>query len=102
MSKIKIYHAFPANFNCDETPMSNYTEIAEVDCAQDIVKKVDVFVLLDYAYSKSQNITSSWLENDGVRPLTDNTKIRSTSTGDILEYDGKKYRCEWIGWKEIN
>lgn len=101
MSIIKIYHAYPPNFDCQDVPMSNYKEIAEVDCMQDIAKEVDVNILLDYAYNRSQNISKNWFENEGIKPLNGNKYSRSTTTGDILEFNGVKYRCEWIGWKRL-
>lgn len=99
MSTIKIYHATPPNFDCRNVPMSDYKEVAEVDCTQDIA--VDVLILLDYAYNCSQNITTNWMKNSGVKPLNGIEKARSTSTGDILELNGEKYRCEWVGWQKI-
>lgn len=101
MTFIKVYHAYPPNFDCQDVPMSNYKEIAEIDCTQDIAKSVDIDILLDYAYNCSQNVTTNWLKNIGVKPLNGNKHSRSTSAGDILELNGNKYRCEWVGWKKI-
>lgn len=101
MKKAKIYHAYPPNFDCLDVPMTNYKEIAEVKYEADIEEGSDVDIILDYAYSVSQNVTQNWLGGVAVSPLNGIKHSRSTSTGDIVEIDSIKYRCEWIGWKKI-
>lgn len=101
MKKAKVFHAYPPNFDCEDVPMSNYKEIAEVDLSMDVEDSATIDIALDYVYSISQNVTTNWIENIGVKGLNGNKHSRSTSTGDIVEVDGKKYRCEWIGWKRL-
>jgi hypothetical protein len=102
MKKAKIYHAYPPNFDCRDIPDSNYQEIAEVVYEHDIVDDAQINIVLDYVYAVSQNVTDNWCNGIGVTPLNNREHSRSTSTGDVIEIDGGKYRCEWIGWKKIN
>lgn len=100
--KAKIYHAFPPNFECLNVPETDYKEIAEVSFEHDIEKCADIDIILDYVYNVSQNVTENWLNGVAVKPLDGRKFSRSTSTGDIVEVNGTKYRCEWIGWKKIS
>jgi len=102
MKRAKVLHASPPNFNCQSLPLSNYNEIAEVVIEQDILNEEQIHILLDYVYAMSQNVTQNWLKNIGVKALNGIEQSRSTSTGDIIEIDGDKYRCEWVGWKKLD
>ena len=54
---------------------------------------------LDEAYALTNHIDSDWTLNDRVRALAG--AHRSTSVGDMLEYDGDYYAVEAHGFKRI-
>jgi hypothetical protein len=55
---------------------------------------------LDIAYELTNNIDGSWTENENVRSFI-GCVARSSSIGDILEKDGKKYIVARVGFIEI-
>jgi len=87
----KIYQAQKGNFFADIIPASEYILVAEVEANS-----------LDEAYSKSQNISKSWLKNNGVK--SEYTNCRSTSVGDIIysEEEKKGYLVDMVGFKNVD
>ena len=68
--------------------LGNYDKVAEVDTFD-----------LDVAYRLTNHIHESWTENEGVTAIAE--KVRSTSIGDILEVDGKRYVVDRVGFAEL-
>jgi hypothetical protein len=65
---------------------------------------------LEYAYRWTQNIMDSWslkMENDGnddvtvLAPRPDGMGLRSTSMGDFMVFEGKKYKVAMVGFEEL-
>ena len=54
---------------------------------------------LDMAFTLTNHIDESWTKNVRVDPLL--TKVRSTSIGDILVKDNKKYVVGMVGFDEL-
>jgi len=54
---------------------------------------------LDKAFELTNNITHSWTNNRDVKPFL--TECRSTSTGDIMEKNGRRYVVAAVGFVEI-
>ena len=120
MKKVTVIHAA-----FEETPVT----VAEVNLPWEVISEADtVNQVLEYAYRWTNNIQGSWsrdkiltddkgetYHNNGdynlnVKVLTPlhvskNTGqemgLRSTSMGDIMEFDGKKYKVDAVGFKEI-
>lgn len=94
MSLFRVYHAKDPRFGIGEPPVfpEEYTHVADVpDCDHP-----------DFAYRLTQNIDSSWHEEDRfVQALAG--PCRSTSVGDVLvdDTEGRVYRCLPIGWEDI-
>lgn len=63
--------------------------------------------VLNKAFELTNNIHSSWLENEGVTPINPHVSPlgthgrRSTSVGDVIVVSGTPYVCAPIGWVEI-
>ena len=70
--------------------MSKYTKVAHVESDS-----------LDKAYELTNNISSSWTENENVRSLK-GSRVRSTSVGDVMELNGVFYIVASIGFSKIN
>ena len=119
MKKVTVIHAA-----FEETPVI----VAEVNLPWEVISEADtVNQVLEYAYRWTNNIQGSWSRdkiltgdngetinngdyNDDVKVLTPlhvskNTGqemgLRSTSMGDMMEFDGKKYKVDMVGFKEI-
>ena len=119
MKKITVIHAA-----FEETPVT----VAEVNVPVETSAFGTTNQCLEYAYRWTNNIQGSWsrdkiltddkgetYHNNGdynlnVKVLTPlhvskNTGqemgLRSTSMGDIMEFDGKKYKVDIVGFKEI-
>jgi len=85
----KVYHADHPTFGLgkvQEFP-KDFTHVANVDTNN----LSDVFRLTNH-------IDGAWWENEGVEFIQ---QSRSTSVGDVVEHDGKFYRCEIFGWTEF-
>ena len=120
MKKITVIHAA-----FEETPVT----VAEVNVPWEVISEAtDANQCLEYAYRWTNNIQGSWsrdkiltddkgetYHNNGdynlnVKVLTPlhvskNTGqemgLRSTSMGDMMEFDGKKYKINLIGFEEM-
>ena len=119
MKKVTVIHAA-----FEETPVT----VAEVNLPWEVISEAtDANQCLEYAYRWTNNIQGSWSRdkiltgdngetinngdyNDDVKVLTPlhvskNTGqemgLRSTSMGDMMEFDGKKYKVAGFGFKEI-
>ena len=79
---------------------------------------MDTMEALEYAYRWTNNVMGSWsikeknLDGFGkngdynpdvtvMAPLVDGMGLRSTSMGDQMLFEGKKYKVEIMGFKEI-
>jgi hypothetical protein len=58
---------------------------------------------LEYAYELSQNMNiEGWLNNDNVDKVCEDSRIRSSSMGDVFETEnGDRYKISLIGFKKI-
>ena len=115
MKKVTVIHAA-----FEETPVT----VAEVNLPWEVISEADtVNQVLEYAYRWTNNIQGSWsmktefgdFKNNGDYnedvevmvdlPVSRNTAqvmgLRSTSMGDMMEFDGKKYKINLIGFEEM-
>lgn len=65
--------------------LGKYTKVAEVDSDN-----------LELAFELTNHIDRSWTENKNVKSLVDNP--RSTSVGDMMELDGRRYMVDSVGF----
>lgn len=56
---------------------------------------------LEEAFIKTNTVNNAWWKNEEVTTMFAGNACRSTSVGDVVMIDEKKYRCENAGWKEI-
>jgi len=56
---------------------------------------------LEEAFMKTNTINSAWWRNEEITPMFAGNTCRSTSVGDVVMVDEKKYKCEPVGWKEL-
>jgi len=75
-----------------------YQKIAYVS----VNKNLTLIEKLEQAFTKTNNIDCAWWENKEISALFAGKSCRSTSVGDIVMVDGKKYSCEDNGWKTLN
>lgn len=54
---------------------------------------------LDDAFRLTNNIESSWTENEGV--TAHGIRLRSSMVGDIFELNGEKFVCASIGFEKL-
>lgn len=92
---IRVFHdiKFTQNFLGEDNPKTiNLELVAEVDTND-----------LEKAYELTNNIDIPWVENKGVKAkiLTSKISYRSTSTGDLMEKDGKFFVVAECGFREV-
>ena len=56
--------------------------------------------VLEKVFELTNHIDSQWWDNDGVEVVGDNHH-RSTSVGDIVVTNEGTFRCENVGWHEL-
>jgi len=86
----KVYHANEPNFGMGKPPKfpQEFTHVANVDTAT-----------IDEVYRLTNHIGYAWWESKWVDCIK---QSRSTSVGDVVvDSNGKIFRCENVGWKEI-
>lgn len=83
---IKVYHK--TAYSDDAKWPETFLLVAEV-------KSDD----LDEVFEMTNSIDNPWWENEGV--LAKVAPCRSTSVGDVLEFDGHPFRCEVAGWSHL-
>ncbi len=88
--EIKVYHAKKGNFFAEHIPRNEYELVAKIDAEG-----------LEDTFRLSQNINQRWTNNRQVMFRSSN-ELRSTSTGDVLEMNGKHFMVLDIGWDEID
>lgn len=86
---IKVYHAKNPTFGLTEQSFPQDYELVAYVMTEN----------LNVAFEKTNHISQAWWENAGVRCMKE---ARSTSMGDVMEADGRLFRCEAVGWKEIS
>jgi len=90
--KFTVYHAIEPTFGFGDTP--KFPE------AYDKVAVLEADELKD-TFRITNHIEGSWTKNPEVREIC-KPNPRSTSVGDVvIGGDGKTFRCEMTGWKEI-
>lgn len=57
---------------------------------------------LDKAFMLTNSINDAWWNNKDVEAMFPDKACRSTSVGDQVLIDGKKWVCDVSGWKELN
>jgi len=91
----KVYHS---KINCGyvnvpNKRMENYELVAEV-----IVSKREIVnTNLEIVFALTNHIDFDWWENEGVKLVGAKNK-RSTSVGDLIEYNGTWWYCDLVGW----
>lgn len=90
--KFKVYHATQPQFLPSSPPLDwpeDYELVAEVDATTP-----------DTAFARTNSNGRHWSLQPGVTCF--DPEARSTSIGDVVaSSDGKVYRCESVGWREI-
>ncbi len=100
---VKLYHAIKGNFFAEDKPRHEYVLVAEIDESQlSVEEDMGIEGILQAVYTETQNISLGWMEASGAITKKYQEQARSTSVGDVIEYDDKFYRCENMGWKEID
>jgi hypothetical protein len=77
----------------------NYPEPAVYPDDYILVAIVDSEVL-EKVFELTNHIDTQWWDNDGVEVVGDNHH-RSTSVGDIVVTNEGTFRCEDLGWHEL-
>lgn len=88
-----VYHAKEPTFGFGEVPVypEGYKAIAVIDSPD-----------LKETFRITNHIEENWEKNPEVLEILIPNN-RSTSVGDVMVgNDGKVFRCEMVGWKEIN
>jgi hypothetical protein len=93
--KYKVYQAVNPDFMVEGRNWpGDFELIAIVECDS-----------IDHTYELTNSIDSPWWRNKDAAQadrITCVKQSRSTSCGDIIEDEtGKKFRCEFVGWKEL-
>ena len=70
--------------------------IVEVDPALSDIEKCEK------AFMLTNSINDAWWNNKDVEAMFPDKACRSTSVGDQVLIDGKKWVCDVSGWKELN
>ena len=85
----QVFHV--AEFGKNETAVypDDYILVAIVD--SEVLEKV---------FELTNHIDTQWWDNDGVEVVGDNHH-RSTSVGDIVVTNEGTFRCENMGWHEL-
>ena len=55
---------------------------------------------LERAFMLTNSVNDAWWNNEEVTKMVTGA-CRSTSTGDMVVVGTKKYKCEAVGWKEV-
>ena len=82
-------------FHTDEEGNSDIVAYVSVNKNLPLTKK------LEEAFMKTNTINSAWWRNEEITPMFAGNSCRSTSVGDVVEVDKKKYKCNPVGWKEV-
>jgi hypothetical protein len=88
--KYKVYHAKNPDFLVEGRNFpTDFELVATVDTNS-----------VDEVYRLTNHISTEWWNNSEVTCIK---QSRSTSCGDVVEdHLGKKFRCEMVGWKELD
>ena len=68
----------------------------EVEAALPIRKKLEI------AFVKTNTITQSWVQNEGVEYIGPSSTCRSTGVGDMVLVGKDKYVCGMVGWNTLD
>lgn len=72
-------------------------EVVEFPRCYDLVAVVEA-ADIEQVYGLTNHIDKPWWENQDVEVKL---RSRSTSIGDVISSDNKKYRCVSVGWEEF-
>lgn len=78
------------------------TEKTEVVAYVSVNKNLSDNKKLEMAFEKTNNIDCAWWENKEVEKAFKGGVCRSTSVGDVVRIEDKKYMCIPNGWKKID
>jgi len=84
-----------AVFHTDEEGNSDIVAYVSVN------KNLSTSKKLEEAFMKTNTISSAWWRNEEVTTTFAGNSCRSTSVGDVVVVDEKKYKCEPVGWKKL-
>lgn len=74
---------------------------SEVVAYVSVNKNLSTTKKLEEAFMKTNSISIAWWKNEEVTTTFAGNSCRSTSVGDVVVVDEKKYKCEPVGWKEL-
>ena len=103
----KVFHVTPDMFG-NTTGLSSDQELSESIEKRHSAVWPDDYILVaivdsehvEKVFELTNHIDSPWWDNDGVEVVGDNHH-RSTSVGDIVVTVEGTFRCENVGWKEL-
>ena len=104
-----VHHRIPPDFGVESKCVSRLElrAVALVDFCHTL-QKLDAIGALEVVFRLTNTIDKPWWENveisllhDGRRMLDGKGGIRSTSCGDVVEYEGVFYLCDKFGWTEL-
>ena len=78
--------------------MNNYYVQEKID---EILLHIKNGMSISEAFVKTNTVNSAWWKNEEVTSMFSGSSCRSTSVGDVVMVDEKKFECEPVGWKEI-
>ena len=84
-----------AVFHTDEEGNSDIVAYVSVN------KNLSTSKKLEEAFMKTNTISSAWWRNEEVTTTFAGNSCRSTSVGDVVVVDEKKFECEPVGWKQL-
>ena len=84
-----------AVFHTDEEGNSDIVAYVSVN------KNLSTSKKLEEAFMKTNTISSAWWRNEEITTTFAGNSCRSTSVGDVVVVDEKKYKCEPVGWKQL-
>lgn len=97
MTTIKVYHRKIPTFSED----TDAAAMAWNTGGFELVAEVYGSTSLDRAYQLTNTIDQSWWRNPDVTMRGDRDSCRSTSVGDIIERDDRRYIVSNLGFTEI-
>jgi hypothetical protein len=97
--KIEVYHMIDSDFSDDGKQFSlrDFEHVANVHGLSEVEPAMNA---LEYAYEKTNHIQKAWTENFGVESIG-GIKHRSTSVGDLMEFNGTWYLVTGFGFEKV-
>jgi len=110
---VRVFHKIETDFTaCLTWDLCEFHHVANVRVGGFAsTGQLDDTYYCDRAYELTNSIDGPWWANDGVYARMSSPAFvevrgkkgtRSTSVGDVMEYCGRRYVCDRIGWRRID